>query len=612
MTLNTMPLGRRINTLCFIFYCMTLVISLHTLWQTSYQSLQISNQQQLERFKRHLDSQLGHYSFIPQLVSRQDVIFKAFQFPDNQSVIDSTNKHLESINHIVSASDTYLLDKSGTTIAASNWQKETTFIGNNFNFRPYFNEAIQGRQAQYFALGSRSGKRGYYFSYPVHNGIQVIGVIVVKMDLSLIEKDWVGKEQHFLVTDNDGIVFISSREDWLFHSLTPLTQQQRSMIKQEKRYLQRIIKSLPPIYGDLKKQANILTLANKKAFSNYYLSLFTVSEDKQWTVRVFAPIAPIIIDLLILTLIITLVYLLIYLSLIIIKQQLHRHQEQARIEAKTKQTLEMTVLERTSALQAEIEERHKAESALRSTQKELIQSAKLAVLGQLSTSISHELNNPLSAIRSYADNAIIFLQRDKLENVHENLMRITSLTERMAKISAQLKSFARKSDGELQIVALQPIILAAQELLKAQFKNKQVQLVLDMPTHFIHVKADAIQLEQILINLLSNALQSMQNTQQNQIKVRLTNTKHKATISVLDEGTGIDINHLPRLFEPFFTTKETGLGLGLSISQQIINNMQGKLTARNRQEQGAEFTVSLPIYMPNQQLNSNKIKEPNQ
>ncbi|WP_258546924.1 sensor histidine kinase [Psychromonas sp. B3M02] len=609
MTTNNMPLGRRINTLCFLLYCITLVISLHTLWQTSYQSLQISNQQQLERFKRHLDSQLGHYAFIPQLLSAQDVIFNAFQYPNNPSVIDNINKHLQSINNIVTASDTYLLDKHGTTIAASNWQKETTFIGNNFDFRPYFQDAIQGQRAQYFALGSRSGKRGYYFSYPIKNEQQVIGVIVVKMDLSLIEKDWIGKEQDFLVTDNDGIVFISSRADWLFHSLKPLSKQQVRAINNEKRYLQRPIPSLPPIYGALDKQASLLTLANKRPFSNYYLSLFTVSEDKQWTVRVFAPIVPIIIELLILTLIITLLYLLIYLSLIMVKQQLHRHQEQVRLEAKAKQTLEMTVLERTSALQAEIEERHKAETALRSTQKELIQSAKLAVLGQLSTSISHELNNPLSAIRSYADNAIVYLDRDKLDNVHENLTRITSLTERMAKISAQLKSFARKSDGELQVVALQPVILAAQELLKAQFKSQQVELTLDMPTTFIEVKADAIQLEQIIINLLSNALQSMQGSQQKQIKVRLSYNENEAIIKVLDKGTGIDKNHLAQLFEPFFTTKKTGLGLGLSISQQIINNMQGKLTAQNRQEQGAEFTISLPIYLSLKTVNESSSKE---
>lgn len=606
-----MPLGRRINTLCFLLYCIILTIAINTLWQSSIQSLQVTNQQQLERFKRHLDSQLGHYAFIPQLMSRQDIILKAFKFPNDKHVIDITNKHLESINSIVSASDTYLLDKLGTTIAASNWQKKTTFIGNNFDFRPYFQQAIQGQQAQYFALGSRTGKRGYYFSYPVQSEQQIIGVIVVKMDLSLIEKDWVGKEQHFLVTDNNNIVFISSKTDWLFHSLTPLSDSQKNKVKKGKRYLQRNIAHLPPIYGDLNKQANLLSMANKQPFSNYFLSLFIVSDDKQWVVRVFAPIAPIIIDILILSLIITLVYLLIYLSLILIKQQIHRHQQQMRLEAKAKQTLEMTVLERTSALQAEIEERQKAEMALRSTQKELIQSAKLAVLGQLSTSISHELNNPLSAIRSYADNAIIFLQRDKFDNVNENLVRITSLTERMAKISAQLKSFARKSDGELKVVALQPIILAAQELLKAQLKAKKVELLINMPTAFMYVKADAIQLEQILINLLSNALQSMQESEQKQIQVTLTYNAVNATIKVLDEGTGIDINHLPRLFEPFFTTKKSGLGLGLSISQQIINNMQGKLTANNRKQQGAEFTISLPIVSATQHTDLNSIKEDN-
>jgi len=587
-------LKRRITFLWLFLYCLTLIVSVHWLWQSSYQQLKTSNQQQLDRFSRHLDTQLGHFAFIPQLLSRQGIIISALISPDNSAQLEVTNRHLNAINNIVGASDTYLLDIEGNTIAASNWSKKSTFIGNNFSFRPYYQDAVQGLQGQYFALGSTSGKRGYYFSYPVSYAAEIIGVIVVKMDLSLIEKDWSGKEQLFLVTDNNNVVFISSEEKWLIHSLTALSLAQKKLILKSRRYLDQKIESLS-ISGDLQKNSSLLSIANKRSFSSYYLSLIKVSENNRWNVRVFAPITPLLFDILMLLLLITLFYMLVYLTLVLIKQKKNRHQQEILTEEKAKQQLEYTVMQRTSALHAEINERHKVESALRSTQKELIQSAKLAVLGQLSASISHELNNPLSAIRSYAENAVIFLARNKLDDVNNNLTRISLLTERMAKISSQLKSFARRSNGELQVIALQPVISAAYELLKPQLKSSKTELKIDLPETPINVKAEPIQLEQILVNLLSNALQSMQNSEKKLIEITLFVESNMAFIKVLDKGTGIDKKHLPHLFEPFFTTKETGLGLGLSISQQIISNMQGKLTAKNRTEQGAEFCISLPV-----------------
>jgi len=602
-------LRRRVTLLWLFLYCLTLIISIHWLWQYSYQQLQITNQQQLDRFSRHIDSQLGHFSFIPQLLSRQGIIINALMASDNSAQLDLTNRHLNTINKIVGASDTYLLDKDGTTIAASNWTKKSTFIGNNFSFRPYYQDAIQGAPGRYFALGSTSGKRGYYFSYPVNYAAETIGVVVIKMNLSLLEKDWAGKEQSFLVTDLNNVVFISSEIKWLYHSLAPLSEQQKNDLRDTRRYLERQIDYIP-ISGNLNTNAALLKLDNKKLdnkkwLPTYYLSLIKAFDDEQWNVRVLAPITPILFDILLLFLLITLLYMLLYLTLILIKQKQTRHQEQVLAEIKSKQKLEFTVMQRTSALQAEVEERHKAEAALRSTQKELIQSAKLAVLGQLSASISHELNNPLSAIRTYAENAVLFLDRDKLDQVSNNLSRITHLTERMAKISSQLKSFARKSNGELKIIALQPVILAAHELLKPQLKANKTELTMQLPTQSIYVKAEPIQLEQIVVNLLSNALQSMQHSDHKLIKIELIIESDIAKIKVLDQGTGIDQAHLPHLFEPFFTTKETGLGLGLSISQQIINNMQGTLTAKNRVTSGAEFCISLPVNKNNMSANNN-------
>lgn len=598
----------RSATLLWLFlYLFTLISSVHWLWKFSYQQLQQQNQQQLDRFSRHLDSQLGHYAYIPQLLSHQDIVIKALQSVNNSTQLALTNRHLSAVNNIIGASDTYLLDTTGTTIATSNWLTKTTFIGKNFSFRPYYQTAKEGLQGRYFALGSTSGKRGYYFSYPVIHAATVIGVVVVKMDLSSIEKDWTGKKQQFLVTDNNNIVFISSQKEWLFHSLSPLSESIKSSLFKSRRYLDRPIKALS-LSGELNKNAQLLAFQNNHLFSKYYLSLIKKSAKEDWNIRVFAPITSILFNIFMLILFVSLLFILISLVVILMKQRQHRYDEHALAQIKSKQQLEFTVMQRTSALQAEVAERHKIERALRNTQKELIQSAKLALLGQLSASISHELNNPLAAIRSYAENALLFLQRNELEHVANNLTRMILLTERMAKISAQLKSFARKSNGELQVISLQPVILAAYELLKAQFKSARITLKMDLPEPAIYVKAEPIQLEQIIVNLLSNALQAMHKCELKEIEVKLLIDNKQALIKVLDHGMGINEKHLAQLFEPFFTTKKTGLGLGLSISQQIITNMQGKITAQNRQPQGAIFSISLPVYSSTPQ-NKNTTKE---
>jgi two-component system C4-dicarboxylate transport sensor histidine kinase DctB len=227
----------------------------------------------------------------------------------------------------------------------------------------------------------------------------------------------------------------------------------------------------------------------------------------------------------------SMVFTIIYLIVLLIQHRKNKLRQIEQLQSEAKQKLEFLVTERTAKLHLEIEERSKTEQRLRQTD-ELIQAEKLAVLGQMSASISHELNNPLAAIRSFADNGRRFLASGKIERADDNLDRISGLTERMAKISTQLRSFARKSDyDELAVVQLYPIILSTKELIQSQLKTNLIHFEIQSVEHPIWLNINPIHLEQVLINLLTNAIQALDDHPDKQIILSFTEDNHKLTIS---------------------------------------------------------------------------------
>ena len=587
-------------------YLISLVVLSSWIWRSGYAKLVTQNNQQLDIFATHLQSQLQRFDAIPKLLLDQKLVVASLQDSDNAQLQEQTNHYLKHVNNTIGASDTYLIDLNGTTIAANNWRDKQTFIGKNFAFRPYFQQALRGQQGRYFALSTTSGQRGYYFSSPVITADKIIGVVVVKMDLSEIEKEWTGKQAHFVVTDADNVIFISNTQSWLLHSLTPLTSATLEQITQSRRYGDKTIAALH-FSGQIAENPALLQLATNKPFATNYLSMSKHMPTAGWTVRVFAPLTAIFIDIAIGIILLSLVFWLLNLRLKLTMHKQQRAQDKELLRIKTKHKLEQEVKRRTADLNNEIVERQKMEQTLRDTQKELIQTAKLAVLGQLSASISHELNNPLAAIRSYADNALVFLHREQQKSTQDNLQRIIQLTERMAKISSQLKFFARKSSGERHTVPLLNVINMAVELVKPQLKSNQVSITIDKANIDVQVNVDQVQLEQVLVNLLSNAMQAVEAVNDKHIHISLCRHQEQVIIQVDDSGTGINTANLPQLFDPFFTTKDTGLGLGLSISHKIMRNMHGNITAENRPHCGARFSLSLPIARPPEQGNDNLI-----
>ncbi|WP_049536100.1 sensor histidine kinase [Vibrio harveyi] len=586
----------RIILIFFAFYFLCAFIGGHWVWSHSYQSLLDKHQSQLERFSSHIQNKLDKYAHIPHLLSKDEPLVEALLNPENSAQLEITNRYLESVNGVIEAADTYLIDKWGTTIAASNWRKERSFVGRNFAFRPYFKQAITGQRSQYYALGSTSGKRGYYYSYPIVYAGGVLGVVVVKMDLSKIEDNWQQPNSVFVASDPNGIVFMSSRNDWLFKSLQPLEEPTAAEVWASRQYLNTTIDSLGFV-GDM-------SLAHTEAKQGYPYNKGTLVvsslplENLKLTIRVLSPKQSVIWFTMGYLLVLTLIFTVLFLVGQLIYHRQQRHRQIERIQQEANQKLEYQVMARTAELQAEIAQRIETEQTLRVTQDELVQAAKLAVLGQMSASISHELNNPLAAIRSFAENGKLFLHKEKYERTEDNLTRISALTDRMANISQQLRSFAKKTSGnDLAQTHLLPVIASAKELMKPAFKSARVTLSTKLIEQDVEVQINTIQLEQVLVNLLTNAIEATKGQENKQVHLSIEKDiqAELVWIYVDDNGTGLGEFTFSQLCEPFLTTKQNGLGLGLSISQQILAGMNGKLSAQNREQGGARFSICLPL-----------------
>jgi len=595
---------QRGNLTLLVLIVMALVLWQIGIWnkEAALNDLQENNRQELGRYVQHLQGQLEKYEFLPGVLATNKRLVHLLQNPGDRERTEALNLYLETLNQLTGTSDTYLMDSDGLTIAASNWASERPFVGSNFSYRPYFQDAMKGNLGRYFALGTTSNKRGYYFAYPVKWEKRILGAVVIKINMAPIERSWGGSENELLVTDPDGVVFITTHKGWRYKSLNPLAPPVLDRIRESRRYGDEELKQLP-LTTIKSRPANARIIRVEEGPGYEYLAQEELMPHAGWRVHIFTRLEQVNRQVLRVVIIAALVFLAIVLWVMFWMQRRRRLQEKARFELRAKETLEIRVREQTRditetniRLTQEIEHHRKTESELQRTQNELIQSAKLAVIGQMSTGISHELNQPLAAIRSYTDNALALFQRDRHEEVEWNLAQISELTERMAQISSQLKVFARKTAGRKSQVSVTAVIEDSLRLLSSRIKKTRIEWA--PPDELIYVLANMVQLEQVLVNLIGNALHAVESSVEPFIRIFVeqsadSNTVH---IRIRDNGEGIPESLKERIFDPFFTTKEKGqgLGLGLSISLRIVEAMDGKLGARNHAEGGAVFTLELP------------------
>lgn len=548
------------------------------------------SEKQLSELMLFWDNALQRFERVPKVLSSNPMLIKALKDSKNTQTLSILNQYLQEMQRATNAADIYLINAQGITLAASNWDKSTSFINQDYSFRPYFIQARQGEQGRYFAVGTASDKRGYYFSSPVTVQGDVIGVIVVKMNITTIEKQSQGIAKasgvEFMISDPDNIVFLSSVDSWRFNALTPLTQARRYAINASKRYATRPIAELDPqpVY-QASHSPSIYKISSGNQ-RNAYLNISKAMSQAQWRIHILAPMAPLYKSLPASLLLSASLYLLFTLAVIYTFER-QRHYQQMQ---KARDQLEQRVKLRTAELE---HSNHK----LKRTQEELIQAAKLTVIGSLSASINHELNQPLAALRSYAQNTQKFIARNLLTKANENIQIMIELTDRLADIIGQFKSFTRKSSGQDNAFEMAKAVEQSLIIVKPELEKRKVKLTTSFPQGHCQVWGDGLRLQQVLVNLMSNAIVAMEQSVAKELTIEVKADK-KITIIIQDTGPGIIESQLDKIFEPYFTTSERqGLGLGLSISERIVESMQGSISVENASQGGAIFTIILPAYL---------------
>ncbi len=550
-----------------------------------------------------LEEMLARYESLPRVIAMEGSLKSLLAHPRDDERLSDANRYLEKVTASSGISAAFLLDATGKALASSNFREPTSFVGRNYAYRPYFIEAVKGGLGRFYGVGATTGIPGYFLAAPIEEDGEKIGAAVVKVSLGDFESALRESGETVLLVDGSGVVFLTSVEEWKYRTLKQLSDQALVHMRTSRQYRDWDLIPLDNAL-DVKESSSLVKAALPRRRPEDFLVVSHPAGSLGWRLLLLTGTRPERQGALLAG--IAAGFATAFLLSVAVYVRLNRRRIRERREAdaalqRAHDELELRITERTAdlvATNASLEERVEAlkatEEILREARDQAVQAGKLAVLGQMAAGISHEVNQPLTALLTFTDNAVQLLDRGRLTDVRENLGRIGDMADRVIHIVSEIRTFARRSASEQRETGVADAVLQA--LMLVEPRRRQLDVTIDAAlSKDLSVRVDPLRLEQVLVNILSNALDAAAPASVRRVTIEEGRSGASVWIAVRDSGAGIPKEVLPRIFEPFFTTKPRGqgLGLGLSISAMIVEEQGGHLEARNVEGAGAEFRVVL-------------------
>lgn len=579
-----------------VFWALSVSILGYMFWQFQWQVEQDGLNTQLIKGRSSIDAYFGRYQGLSRIVANSAEIV-AILTNDKKLKPAQPNQYLKLLNQRIQSDVVYLMSLNGEVVASSNFEAQDSFLNKDFSFRPYFQRAVVGQHNQYHALGSTSGKIGYYYGSPVFRDEELVGVLAIKLDTEFLQSSIQVSGYELFLHDGQGVIFFSTFADWTLKTLWQLAPQKLERIKRLKQYW---TSELLPITRETEepKDASAICIVTRWGCQTHLYDAqdLVVSVGKLYAVR---DVTHIINPLITVLIIYSAAYAALVFGVLYLRARWQHQQTLSSANANlTKEVNFLTkYLRQTNAdLNEKVSQYQKAQETLENTQEELIQAEKMAVLGEVSVGLNHELNQPLLAIRAYAENGAKFIQRERFDEAAANLNEIRRICTTMDDIISQFKVFAKRDNHSTKVLITE-IIDDALVIVTPRLHRDNVSLEVNIEKEAksVTVFASAVQLQQVIINLVTNAIQAMENHPQPKVVISVKLLNQSVEIHVTDNGPGMDKEELDKIFHPFFTTKPKGLGLGLTLSKRIIDSFQGFISASPVEPHGIRFTLTFPI-----------------
>ena len=566
----------------------------------------------LAAFSTALFSPMDKYDYLPEITAKHPLLIDTLEHLDDPARLRELNLFLENLNRTAKTEAIYVIDAQGLTWASSNWQDRLTFIGQNYYFRPYFQDAMERGSGRFFGVGTVSQKPGYYLAHRVVSGEQGRGVVVVKVDLGDLDARWDENQDTMVVTDENGIAFLSSRKEWKYRALHALDAKTIEQLEKAQQYGTRLKN---PVHIDhetsLDNGDSIVRIRepvdHPDAMERRYFVRSSTLPGSKWEVRIFTSLAETetrskLTAAAVVASVTFLILLFMYFQQIR-KRRSEKEESQYALELAHQELeakhgeleiLNTHLVDQRGELQLTVSELERAEAEAVSANQ-----AKSEFLANM----SHEIRTPMNAILGLTH---LTLKTELSSKQRNYLANVASAANTLLGVLNNILDFSKIEADKLRIERIAfdlcDVFGNISSILALSAEGKGLELIFridpDVPPNLI---GDPLRIGQVLLNLVSNAIKF---TEEGEIQVSVDCTHRRGAqielqFSVKDSGIGISANERECLFRSFSqadqstTRRYGGTGLGLAISKKLVEAMNGSIEVASEVGQGSTFTFSV-------------------